>query len=118
MSDYAKLLLEIIDYAREKDTISYYDIEAYAYREKPEWIPVFKNRKTRRMLSEYLKGIKRRENRKYDTTLYDALMSNLDAKIEYYEQHDEEYAKSLDTMFEEIEKQHEATVNTLGGDNR
>lgn len=118
MSEYAMLLSEIIDYIREEDTISYYDVEAYAYREKPEWIPVFRDRKTRFILSECLKGKTRSENRKYDTTLYDALMNNLDAKIEYYEQCDKEYSEQLKAMYEEEQKQHEASANTLGGDNR
>ena len=55
----ANLLIEVMKYAEEHSQYSYYELEAYMYSGRPEWEPVFTNKKSRAALSEYLKSARR-----------------------------------------------------------
>ncbi len=77
---------------------SYYDTEAYAYRERPEWIECFRNRNTRTFISAYLQSAKREADVSYRDSRLDAMIRALAAKAEHEAAEDKAF-------FEEIEAQ-------------
>lgn len=80
--DVANTLIEIVHYCEANKIISYYDTKAYAYREKPEWIPVFTCKQSRICLAEYLRSMKRKYKLKYDKPAFNAMSECLDCMIE------------------------------------
>lgn len=76
--EYDELLKDLIDYVEENKQFSYYELKAYARNEKQEWMPLFNNRKTRLVVSEYLR--KTREELRNEgvklPTLYESIKKN------------------------------------------
>lgn len=75
---------EILDYSHTMPDCSYYDLKAYAYRERPEWVPAFEDRKTQRFLGLYLKSKKHSTKTPYIHTTAQAMENAVDAAAEYY----------------------------------
>ncbi|MBM6831006.1 hypothetical protein [Faecalicoccus acidiformans] len=76
-------LREIILFINRNRFISYYDLKKYAYKEKEEWIPIFKDRHCVLMIKESQKSLKRKYNLKYDKPTYIAMQECLEAEIDY-----------------------------------
>ena len=64
---------EIVNYAKETANYSYYDLYAYAYTDKNEWLPIFQNKKTRYCLNNYLKSAKHSTHTKYKSTMEESM---------------------------------------------
>ncbi len=82
-SELDRLSKEIIDYASEKRNFSYYDLYAYAYTDKNEWLPVFQNRQMRAFLSAYLKSANRSRKENHSPNLAEAMDRFLAAEEAY-----------------------------------
>ena len=75
-----KIVDEIMAYIKSQESISYYDLEEYAYDNKPEWIPMFQKKNYRAFLSEYLRSRRRMKKVKYPRDRFDSMMAATRAK--------------------------------------
>lgn len=50
------LVKEIIDHCEKEQNFSYYELEAYIYDNKLDWLIALKDRKSRSVISTYLKS--------------------------------------------------------------
>ena len=86
-SELKRLSEEITNYALETMNFSYYDLYAYAYTDKNEWLPVFQNRQLRGFLSAYLKSANRIKKGNHTPNLAEAMDRFLAAKEAYRKEH-------------------------------
>ena len=84
--DLRSMIMEIQEYSSTMPDCPFYDLKAYAYRERPEWIPAFEDKDSRRFLSLYLKSKKHSMKTPYIHTTAQAMENALEAEIAYYRQ--------------------------------
>lgn len=82
------LSIEIIKYAKETQNYSYYLLKAYAYDNRPDWLPLFEDKKFRECLSAYCKSARYSKHVKICPT-YEAMQICLEAEERYYKTHPE-----------------------------
>ncbi len=82
--DKTKTMQEIIDYCKHEENYSYYDMKAYAFKNKPDWIDALTDRSFRATIATYLKSAQRMSGKKYRTPLYEAMDNCLSAGAEFY----------------------------------
>ena len=87
-SELERLSDEIIDYASETEDYSYYDLYAYAYTDKNEWLPVFQNRQLRTFLSVALKSANHSRKGKNTPNYAEAMERYLAAEEAYRKKHE------------------------------
>lgn len=78
-----QIIKEIEDYCNKKQNYSYYDMKAYAYRNKPKWIKALKNKNCRTAISYYLKSKKKDSGYRYKTPSSVAMENCAQASMEY-----------------------------------
>lgn len=84
MDDEMNALKEMFSFISANPRISYYDMAAISYREgKENWIRLFKNRKTRTIISGHIKYVKRINKIKYRRSLEDSILDYSNAQKEY-----------------------------------
>lgn len=82
---------EIIAYCDKTNNYSYYDMKAYAYKNKPEWIEALNTKWIRVSVAEHLKWAKRNKGLKYETPMYVALSNCHEAAVEANGEYKENY---------------------------
>jgi len=80
------LSIEILKYAKETRNYSFYELKAYAYDKRPDWLPMFEDKKFRECLSAYCKSARYSKHIKVRST-YEAMKICLDAEERYYKKH-------------------------------
>ena len=70
-------------YTKETENYSFYDLEAYVYKNRPDDIRFFKRSKYKGIISGCLKGLKREAGATYKTSRIDAMMNSSKAYHEY-----------------------------------
>ena len=60
-----ELFDEIISYIIDNEINSYYELKIYAYRNRPDWIPIFRKRNDQRIFTMLTRECKRSRNKKY-----------------------------------------------------
>lgn len=104
-----KLIDEILNFCDENDLISFYEFKEYAFNNsKDEWINGLRDKGCRMVISEHLKGKRRREKRNYSTPQYEAMHKCACAGAKYYKQKEQEYIKELDAMEDSVEDKDES----------
>jgi hypothetical protein len=83
-----QMFIDILDYAEKTKNFSFYELKAYAFDHKNEWIEFFENKKNLPALSACLKSKKHRLNTKVRPT-YEAMEICLAAEQRYYKKHPE-----------------------------
>lgn len=76
-------LKDILDYVESTGNYSYYDLKAYVYKEKTEWIPLLEKKTTRSLIAEYLRSGKKDSGKPYKTSMAKAARSAVEAAAEY-----------------------------------
>ena len=82
-SEKLEISKEILQYAKETENYSYYDLLTIAYNEKNEWIPVLTDKKMRGMFSTCLKSAKYSTHTKYQSSAADAMERCWKARFAY-----------------------------------
>ncbi|MCR5053445.1 MAG: hypothetical protein K6A69_01210 [Lachnospiraceae bacterium] len=61
-ADEGRIYKEIINYAKSEENYSYYEIEEYAYLNKPEWYEALhRSHHIRSMVAEYFRGARKKQ---------------------------------------------------------
>ncbi len=86
--DNRKISFEILQYAKETKNYSFYELKAYAYDNRPDWVPLFEDKKFRECLSAYCKSARYSKHIKV-RPVYEAMEICLNAEERYYKNHPE-----------------------------
>lgn len=97
------IVVEILNYIESINDYSYYDLEAYAYSQKQEWIPAFKDKRIRAVIAECLKSRKRMAEATYRTPLYEALRRSTEAKYQYAVEYEKDFLDQIEANVEDSE---------------
>lgn len=109
--DNSIVMKEIIDFCKDNNLDSYYELSTYAYKhECEEWIKLLKRKNTRMVIASYLESKHRKNGTKYEKSKSEAMEENVSAKSEYYQKREKAYIKELDAWEDSVlneDKNHE-----------
>ena len=90
--------MEAVDWICNNEINSYYEFKLHCYKERPEWVPLLRNRNNRAFFVTFTREIKRDKNKKYSRPIQEVLGELADAEAEYNK-------KQFDAMIDEMERQ-------------
>jgi hypothetical protein len=84
MEKTTKLLSEMMDFCKERQNYSYYELKHYAIKNRPDWVEVLNKKNTRSCIAEYLRSARRkcRKNGIPQPTLMESI-SKIDLEDRY-----------------------------------
>ena len=80
-----QIIKEIMDYCKNENNWSYYDMKAYAFLNKPKWIEALRKKNIRTIIALYLRSAKKESGTPYKTSMADSLSNCSEAATKYYE---------------------------------
>ena len=88
----AKTMLEIMKYVDNSKQYSFYELKAYMLKNRPEWEPVFNDKRTRAALATYLKSKRKSNDVKVKAMFesYDILLKTEEELLQKKEQNEGE----------------------------
>jgi hypothetical protein len=86
MEKTTKLLIEMMDFCKERQNYSYYELKHYAIKNRPDWVEVLNKKRARSCIAEYLRSARRvcKKNGIQQPTLMESM-----SKIDLEDRHDE-----------------------------
>ena len=103
--DYTSILKEIVDYCDKEQNYSYYDMKAYAYENKPEWIDALRYVKFRLFVADFLKSAQRKSGNKYKNSIRDSIEKCSEAADKYYSNLIEAELENIEASVESTDKE-------------
>ena len=93
-----RCLLDITRFIEEGSVVSYYELQTYAYDNKPEWVALFKDKTSRFLIRSKLRKEKQSLNASYPCSKEAAVLALREAKRRYFIRIEAEERSKWDNM--------------------